>query len=309
VLHLVVNGSDSERSIEPGEPVRLTLDYQNISTEPVRDAHIRVQAESVVNGRSATGTSLLDWAHVDDQTQGASTTKTRLQTIVYDKTRLPALAEVPSQGQGSIEIGWRSLAVASGTKDALIRLSTDVQVSVADEKTPRVLHAPPITLVYRSDADIAVEPRYFTEEGAPIGAGPLPPVAGKATTYRIFWSMHKTLHDLNDAKVVAVLPKIVAWKGSTQAASGAITYDELTRTVSWNIGRVPEGANELEGWFDVALTPQALDVGRFASLLGETSFQFQDAHTNESITRTKPSLSTDLNQDEGAKGKGVVRKE
>lgn len=121
--------------------------------------------------------------------------------------------------------------------------------------------------------------------------------------------MHKTLHDLNNAKVVAILPKIVAWTGNTQTANGIIEYDEPTRTVAWNLGRVPEGANELEGWFDVALTPQALDIGRFASLLGETSFQFQDARTNESVTRTKPSLSTDLNQDEGAKGKGVVRKQ
>lgn len=309
VVHLVVNGTDSERSIEPGESVRLTLDYQNVSTESVRDMEIRVQAESIVNGRSATGTSLLNWMQLDDASGGTSSTKTRVQTIIYDKTRVLNLGELPPQGQGSIEIGWPSLAVASGTKDALIRLTADVRVSVVGEKTPRMLHTPAITLKYRSDADVSVEPRYFTEEGAPIGLGPLPPVAGTTTTYRIFWHMHKTLHDLNEAKISAILPKIVAWSGNTQAANGAFLYDEATRTVSWVLGRVPEGMNELEGWFDVALTPQMLDVGRFASLLGETSFQFQDARLNESVTRTKPALSTDLSQDEGAKGKGVVRKE
>ncbi len=308
-IHLVANGTDTARSMEPQEPVRITFDYQNISSEPVHDMEIRVEAESMINEKSTTGTSLLGWAQLYDPSQGVSTTKTRVQTIQYDKSRLPDLAEVPVDGHGSIEIGWPSLLSATGTRDARIRLTAQVRAVFVGEKTPRVLRTFPIVLTYRTDANISVEPRYFSEEGVPMGSGPLPPVVGTSTIYRIFWHIHKTLHGLRGIKVSAALPKTVAWAHNTQAATSTIQYDESTRVVDWSVESLPEGVNDLEGWFDIALTPEAVDVGRFATLLGETSFQFQDALLGENVARTKPSLSTDLSQDEGAKRKGVVRKE
>jgi hypothetical protein len=132
---------------------------------------------------------------------------------------------------------------------------------------------------------------------------------GKMTSYRIYWNLHKTLHDLSEASVTAVLPKIVAWTGKAEASVGVVVYDEKTRTVRWDMGRVGENVHDAQGWFEVALTPQSIDVGRFASLLGETSFDAQDARLNEHIHTTRAALTTDLADDEGARGKGVVRKE
>jgi hypothetical protein len=308
-VQLVVNGGDTARSIEPGEPIRATLAYENVSNTPVRDVKISVQLESVVNGRSATGTSLVNWMRVDDPRQGTSSTRARFQTLTYDKSTIPLLAELPPRGRGTIEIGWPTLPVASGTKDALIRVSSQTQAFVAGETAPRLIRSQPIILTYRTDAHVSVESRYFTEEGAPLGAGPLPPVMGKMTSYRIYWNLHKTLHDLSEASVTAVLPKIVAWTGKAEASVGVVVYDEKTRTVRWDMGRVGENVHDAQGWFEVALTPQSIDVGRFASLLGETSFDAQDARLNEHIHTTRAALTTDLADDEGARGKGVVRKE
>lgn len=309
ILRLVANGSDVGRSIEPGEPIRAAISYENVSGEVMKDVRIRLQAESIVNGKSATGTSLLDWKAFDDPQQGVSTTKARIQTVTYDKTRLSAFAELSTQGKGSLEVRWPTLAVASGTKDAVIRLVAEAQMSIPGEKAPRTIRSQPIQFTYRTDASLEVEPRYFTEEGAPIGLGPLPPVVGKITTYRVYWRIRKTLHDLKDTKIVATLPKIVAWTGKNEVPFGAMKYDEATRTVAWDIGSVLEGAKEVEGWFEVALTPEKVDAGRFATLLGETSLQAQDGRLLEAITKVKPGLSTDLSGDEGARGKGVVRKE
>lgn len=306
-VQLIVNGEDEARTLEPGEPMRATVAYENVSTQAVKDVAITLQLESVVNGRSATGTSLINWKEFDDPKQGVSTTRARVQTIRYDKTRIPMLAELAPGARGTIDVGWLTLPVASGTKDALIRVAAQTQVSVTGERVPRLIRSQPVIFTYRTDADVVVEPRYFSEEGAPLGSGPLPPTVGKTTTYRIYWTVQKTLHEVRDLTVQAALPTIAAWTGKTEGATGAITYDERTRMVTWVVGRVPEGTRELEGWFEVALTPQAIDVGRFASLLGETSFQGKDARLNETIRRVKPRLTTDLSTDEGAKGKGVVR--
>jgi hypothetical protein len=139
--------------------------------------------------------------------------------------------------------------------------------------------------------------------------GPLPPLVGKTTVYRVYWKVQKTLHALDEATVTAVLPQIGTWTGKTETSMGAIAYDETTRMVRWTIGKVADGTKEFEGWFEVALTPQSVDVGRFAALLGETSFQARDGRLQEVVRRTKPAVSTDVSNDEGAKGKGVVRKE
>ncbi len=309
VFHLVANGTDTGRSITAGEPLRAAFEYQNVSGQSLKDISITLAFESLVNGKSTTGTSLLNWNQLSDASQGTSSTKTRLQVIHYNKGNTPLFAELPSQAKGRIEVSLPTLATSTGTKDALIRVSARVYAQVPGENQARELSSQPITLTYRSDAKVSVEARYYSEEGVPMGTGPLPPVVGTSTSYRVFWRVRKSLHDLADAKVSVVLPKIVSWKGKIDAQLGDIVYDEVSRTVTWTLGRVPEGSQEVEGWFDISLTPEALDIGRFASLLGETSFQAQDAHIKETLAQTLPALNTDLSTDEGARGKGVVRKD
>jgi len=71
---------------------------------------------------------------------------------------------------------------------------------------------------------------------------------------------------------------------------------------------LPANVNEASADFDLTITPTNLDAGRFAQLMGETRFDALDTDINEPIVLTKPALTTDLQNDEGAKGKGVVTK-
>ncbi len=309
IVHAVVNGSDADQTIQPGEPLRLTLAYQNTSPEVLKDVALEVGLESRVDGVSATGTTLIHWSDIEDSTGGVSTTKARVQIIRYDKRVVPAFAEFASQAEGTIELGLPTRSVASGTKDAVVIISVQGTVGkLRGTNAPRTVRARPMAVRYRTDADLTVEARYFTEEGAPVGSGPLPPVAGKTTAYRLTWRVSKTLHALSDVRVTAVLPKIGAWSNKTLVDSGSLTYDPATRTVQWTMPQMPEGVGALEASFEIQLTPQTIDIGRFAALLGETTFQARDISVSETLTRTKPSWTTDLQQDDGARGKGVVRK-
>jgi len=309
-IRLVANGSDTDHTIGQQEPLRVTLGYQNTSPERLKGVTLTLGFETIVDGRSATGTSLLDWSKLDDATQGASTTKARVQTLRYGKKQLPALLDFEPQAEGTIELTLPTLPAASGTKDALIRITVEGEVfGVGGTNVHRLVHAQPINLHYRSDADVQAEARYFTEEGAPVGFGPLPPVALKTTAYQMTWHLHKTLHALEGLVVSAQLPKIVAWSARTTADAGSVSYDASTRTVRWNVDQIPKETKDLEAHFEIQLTPSAFDIGRFADLLGETKWQAQDPIVNEALSKVKPPLTTDLQNDEGAKGKGVVRKE
>lgn len=89
---------------------------------------------------------------------------------------------------------------------------------------------------------------------------------------------------------------------------GVLSYDPATRVVSWNIDALPDGSSDLEASFEVQVTPDTNDIDRFAAILGETTFQAQDDLLHESVSKTKPPVTTDLQNDDGARGKGVVRK-
>ena len=307
-LRLVANGTDTDQTMDPGQPLRVAVSYQNTSPEPIKNAVITIGIESVVDGKSSKNVSLVDWMKIDDALHGASSSRTMPQTIRFDQMQIPVLETLAPQAEGTIEIGIPTLATASGTKDAWIRLTVDGLVPfLGGTKVNRTVAARPLTFRYRSRAGLDVEPRYFTEEGAPIGTGPLPPVVGKTTSYRVFWRISKQFHTLGGVRVYGVLPKIAAFAGKAEADAGTIAYDEPTRTVTWSLDEMPEPTKDLEGWFDVQLTPNALDAGRFASVLGETHLDAQDRTLGEAVSVVKPSVTTDLESDEGARGKGVVK--
>jgi hypothetical protein len=308
-LRLVANGTDKDTTITPGDPLRITVEYKNLSPEPLKGVSLRLGFESVVDGISATGTSLLSWDDLEDESAGSTTTKTKIQRITYDEDVVPVFAQLDPQEDGTFDITIPTLPVASGVKDAAVRLTLEGSMAtVGADQSTRVVRTAPLVFRYRTDASLSAEARYFTEEGAPIGAGPLPPVSGKTTTYRMFWNVNKTLHPLEAFSVSTVLPASVAWGAVTSVEAGAISYDETSRTVTWSLNRMPENVNELLAFFDVQLTPTEFDVGRFAQLLGESRLTAKDPIVDEQIVRALPPLTSDLQNDEGARSKGVVRK-
>jgi hypothetical protein len=308
-LSLVANGADTDRSIQPGDPIRLALAYRDLSPEALNDVRLTLSFESIINGVSVTGTSLLDWSALIEDGHGTTDTASKIQTIRYSKDGVPALESLHPQQEGTIDLTIPTLAAASGTKDAAIRVTLEgLMASVGKDKSLRVISTKPITLRYRSDATLTSEARYFTEEGAPVGSGPLPPVVKKTTGYRVYWSIKKTLHPLDHVTVSAVLPGSVALGASTSSDAGILSYDPATRTVTWTLERMPENVNELDASFDIQLTPSDVDADRFADLLGEARLSATDAAVSESIVRSMPPLTTDLQNDDGAKNKGVVKK-
>lgn len=308
-LQIVANGSTSDRTISPGDPVRVTLAYSNTSPDTLTDVSLQLAFESVKNGNSATGTSFLQWNGLDDTNKGSTTTKARIQTLTYDKKSVPVLAALKPGDRGTIDITLPTVAVTTTTKDAVIKIVATGKIGKAgDKQVPRSVSTQPIGLRYRSDAVFVASARYFTEEGAPLGSGPLPPVVGKATTYRIYWAIDKKLHELESLSVTTTLPESVVLAGGREIGAGTLEFTTSTRELRWTLNRLPEDIGLAEAWFDVQITPKPLDSGRFASLIGNTTFVATDSLLKEAVQQSVPALTTDLEDDEGAKGKGVVKK-
>ena len=96
--------------------------------------------------------------------------------------------------------------------------------------------------------------------------------------------------------------------GAKEVGAGTLSFTTSTRELRWTLNRMPEDVRTAEVSFEVKLTPNPLDSGRFASLTSNMLFAASDSLLNEPITQTLSALTTDLEDDEGAKGKGVVKK-
>ncbi|MEO5927164.1 MAG: hypothetical protein ABIO72_00655 [Patescibacteria group bacterium] len=303
-LKLVLNGQDSDVVTGYDGALRFGLSYENTASENLEDVQLLFHLEAV----SPNGVKLATLADWSSLIENASATRSG-NDLTWDKSGVSMLQRLPPHNQGTLGFSLDALPVASGTSGLVIRAVLEAKVKkVGTTDVNRIVRAAPITITYLTDATVSAEARYNSEEGAPLGSGPLPPVVGKPTTYRIQWALTKHVDELSDSKIHATLPTGVAWAGKTIVNAGAVAYDEPTRTVTWALNRLPKDIGEEELGFDVTITPGEADADRFAKLLGETRFEATDSTNGQKVLKTSPALSTDLENDESARGKGVVRK-
>ena len=303
-LKLVLNGQDQQVVTPYGGALRFGASYENTAPENLEDVQLMFHLEAV----APTGTKLVKFADWDSLIDTSSGTQSG-NGVTWDKSGISMLQVLPPRNSGTVGFSLNALPVASGTHGLILRAVLEAKIKkVGSSEVNRIVRATPITIVYLSDAGVAAEARYNSEEGAPYGIGPLPPVVGQTTTYRIEWHLAKHIDELTAINVHAQLPAGVAWTNKIVADAGELKYDDSTRTVTWTLNRLPKDVNEEEVAFDLALTPGDADANRFAKLLGETRMEATDITNGQKISKTSPGLSTDLENDEAARGKGVVRK-
>ncbi|OGL73343.1 hypothetical protein A3E39_00010 [Candidatus Uhrbacteria bacterium RIFCSPHIGHO2_12_FULL_60_25] len=308
-VKLVVNGSDKNRSASLGERERIAISYENTSGEELHDVVLKFHmgGDPPVSPlpKSTSSIDLVDWKQLDDPTGG----RRDHDTVTYTKDQISQLETLAPDANGLIELTVPLNDYVTTSRDVPVLALVEATIGAVDKvKVNRTVKTEPIRITFQTDAMLEAVARYASEEGATLGKGPLPPVVGTSTTYRVEWMMAKTLHALERVTVSANVPKNVAFGGVKETGAGEVAYDPDLRLVTWTINRVPQDVHELVTSFDLVLTPFVSDAGRFADLLGESRFEFTDAGVGEPLLRTAPSLTTDLPDDDLAKGKGVVKK-
>ncbi|MDO8598923.1 MAG: hypothetical protein Q7S02_02345 [bacterium] len=168
----------------------------------------------------------------------------------------------------------------------------------------------PFTLDVAGELRVHAYARYFTPEGDQLGRGPLPPRVGATTKYMVAWDMRSVLHDAGAVVVRATLPPGVEWVGrAVSTVSSAPQFDAASRTITWRIERLERAIGSqipaASASFEVALIPNAAQVGSFAPLLEETSVTAIGV-SDIAVQATAPAVTTELPLDQRVKGKGRV---
>ncbi len=302
LLNLLINNSANNSAVDFGSTIDYTLKYRNDSQSEIKDMGLQLKVES----------GLVDWNNIINTNNG----KIVGGTVTWDSNGLPALKSVKPGDEGEVQIRVSvkepPLAKTTGDKNySIISQAKAVSANVVDlEGGSLSVDSNSITTKINSKISLRSEGRYYSDEYAAVGSGPLPPQVGQKTTYVIYWYLENSGNEVQNMAVTTVLPEWVIWQNISKVTAGSISYDSTTRTVTWSINKLPPQVGqlipELAANFSISVTPTSSDVGKLLILTGKSLGTGVDSFTGQTLAPSQDMITSDLIHDPQATGKGIV---
>ncbi|MFH0951970.1 MAG: hypothetical protein V1838_02140 [Patescibacteria group bacterium] len=301
-LDFKVNDADTDLIVEHGDTLTYELNYANTTEFVLEDVSLSVTFEEAV----------LAWDELVDSSGGSLAEK----AITWNKDAVSSLAALKPGASGSIRfsIPIRDNLTIDTDEDINFSIVSVARGSIGTVKDSAGLNiAVPTKTIEAKIATkfvLEAEARYYSTERTKLGSGPLPPVVGKTTTYRVFLYLSNSTNDIRDVTVTTELPKGASWQNESTVTAGNLTYNNANKTVSWTINEVPAGSgnylSSLTASFDVAITPTTNDIGEVMLLTGALEARATDSYTQSEVEDTVSKITTDLTNDTFALDNGVV---
>ncbi len=234
-------------------------------------------------------------------------------TVLWDKNTTPNLVQIMPGGTGSV-----ALTLVSLTNPTLVRTiknpHIDLHVEMTGDRTgldtTSISSSQDVTVKINSTMDISA--KSWRAVGPLSNTGPVPPRADQESTYTVTWTLTNTTNDLKDTMVSATLPVGITWKGEISPISERITYNEDSRTITWNIGNLSSGAgftfSPKTVSFKVGIIPSINQVSSIPVLVSETTATAGDTYTETQISAVAPAVTTEYSDPSYQVGNNVVVK-
>ena len=300
-IEQTVNGV-TEAVANMGDALDYKIVYRNDGNVGVRDAIVTVEIDSLV----------LDLSKLELPMRGAYD-PTR-KTLSWKAAEVPGLARI-EPGQGG-EIDFKIPLFSAVPENA----KTARNVSI---KTVAKIDSPDIPTLLNSNKIVASNNLYipvntnvetsllgFYKDAAIENTGPIPPIAGKETTYTMHFSLSNTFNEVSNAKILMLLPTGVRFTGKSFPDTEKVVYNERTNELSWNLDTVsPTAARSLI--FQIAATPNPNQVDDVMPLIHSFIFSGKDTFTEKDIRLERSGKTsyipedTSLNTSSGTVQKGT----
>ncbi len=291
---LSINGSSADTVAVPSSSkVDVQVAWSNNLPTLVTDAQVVVS----LSGNAFDPTKVTSNKGFYDSTKN---------TITWDKTSALELAAIQPADHGTLDFSFVVPPLISGAgivTTPVVNMSVSISGKQPDAggAVSQVTDFESKKAVVSSDLGFSVDA--FNKSGIFTNTGPVPPKANQPTTYTIVWTITNSANTLSDVRAVATLPTYVDWMDSFYPTNDGVSYDDTTRTVTWNMGQVTSGTgfsgNPRTISFQVKLNPSTSQVGSVPKLVLDTNVTARDTFTTQTLTTTKPPVSTLLQNDVG----------
>lgn len=299
VTTLILGGKAENQQVSFGDTLHFAVGYKNAGESTLGNVTLTL----VIDALPIPG-AMLRWNELKDTRGGAKNEN----SVTWTSKQVPALATIKPGEEGLIDIDLPILtAPIADQKEYSITSWIESTIETVDgEKVGRTAKSQPIVAKIGSDVTVVEDARYFNADGVPVGSGPLPPKVGESTTYRVFWNITNSLHELADLRLAVPLPDGVVWNGVSNVDAGSLRYDGAASKMIWTLNRLPTNITKLGINFDLAITPTPEQAGKLPTLVDALIFEATDRATGETIILSAPPLTTALENDLVAAGKGRV---
>ena len=302
-LNLNANEVSLKSAIDLGQEITYDLTYTNEGSVPFSDLVLTAKLNPVY----------FDWTSLRDSANG--TVDATAGTIVWTKDNLTSLEALTAGGSGNLRFSLRTQPILplGVTASPSFKAQIDVQAKqlVGDSLRDVSAQSNEVETKVNTQFNLTAEGRYYTDQLIKLGSGPLPPRVGQTTTYVIFWRLSNTWSEVENIEATSTLPIGVTWTGqSTVTAGQKVTFNPNTREVRWQLNRLPPSAGTIfdkpEASFEVAVTPEESDADKILVLTKTITATGRDSFSGADLIATAKFITTDLDDDLGAQGKGVV---
>jgi hypothetical protein len=288
---LYINGQyASEYAAPSSQPISAEIHWANNLYTKIDD--LQIVAKVSGNALNRKTINVLDgfYNSVDD-------------TITWDKNFKNGFAEVNPGDSGSVTFTVSPLTSSLGQIITNPVINVDVSISgkqpLEGEAVNQLKSSESKTVNIISDVNLAAKALYYS--GAFTNTGPIPPKSAEETTYTVVWDVSNTSNSISNAKVSATLPPWVRFVGQTSPSTENVTYNDSTKTITWNVGSIDKGAGIVgpgrEVSFQIGFTPSLSQVGTSPVLVNDATLTGHDDFADTDVTVNKNSLSTRLPND------------
>lgn len=292
ITRLFVNERAEDQQIRPGDTLQVRVDISNQTGSDAEGLTLEVASDS----------PLIDWSKVAVEPKG----KISPAALSWDAKSFPKLAKIKT-GE-TVHLSFELPVGAAKAGADMVRLSAAASVhKIGGREVQNEIRSQELRLRVGSDLKLSAAARFYADKKTAVGSGPIPPEVGKETRYRITWRLSNTLHELSSITVTSSLPSAIRFDGKKAATGGTLAFDPATRNLTWSLERIGTEGKPDEIQFDVILTPVETDRGKPALLIGESSAEATDAILQTKIAARAGSLTTNLDGDPVAEGKGAVK--
>lgn len=185
-----------------------------------------------------------------------------------------------------------------------LQLQADIAYQIDGQSYAHSAKSNPTRILSEVSAQAAAY--YYSPQGDQLGIGPLPPMVGIPTNYLVVWSIDNLGNSLSDLTLTGTLPANVEWTDSKSLLSGRLHYIKSSRQVIWQVDKIASEDGENKARFELSVTPQTKDVGKVLNLLTNIKLEARDDYCSKDISLQAGNITTNLQYDVRAAGKGKV---
>jgi hypothetical protein len=221
-------------------------------------------------------------------------------TVRWNGTSMQALQTVGARQRGELSF---SLVPRSGVVNPVIDFTLNASALPVGQSNQRIDIQGIYSTTARVQSQVQLTALLTHFSGAFNNSGNMPPLVGQETTYTLSLNVVGSSNNLQNTRVTAKLPSYVVWKNQVSPNSETVTFNSVTREITWNIGNLVAGnSNQRTANVQIGFIPTSAHLGAHQTLVTDIEFIGTDMFTGSEIVRRINQVTSSLNNDSGFTG-------